>query len=254
MNNLSDEQSNDTFTGDDIKTGLSFISKINKGIGKYGKNNEVGLSSSILSYLSALTGIANSKSSSGLDITSDMLSLFKSSVKVEDGIYKYYEKTLHPYEVSKLDAKFGKAMTGLGIASNVAGTVDSFIDTYKAFVDPESSAYDKAAETIKAGGSIFELGGSVYVASQATGKSLQFVSSAKVRVLPIVSRPLRAKFMPTEPASPISNSPSAVTSPYCLTPPEIEDTATFPKARIVFALDMFFEAAADVVYFNFCSV
>lgn len=178
MNNLPSGQSNDKLTGEDIKTGLSFISKINKGIGKYGKNNEVGLSSSVLSYLSTLCGIANSKSSSGLDITSDMLSLFKSSIKVEDGIYKYYEKTLHPYEVSKLDAKFGKAMTGLGIASDVAGTVDSFIDTYKTFIDPESSAYDKAAETIKAGGSIFDLGGGVYVASQATGKSLQFVSSA----------------------------------------------------------------------------
>lgn len=178
MNNLSDEQSNDTFICDDIKTGLSFISKINKGIGKYGKNNEADLSSSILSYLSTLTGIANSKSSSGLDITSYMLSLLKSSIKVEDGIYKYYEKTLHPYEVSKLDAKFGKTMIGLSIASDVAGIADSAIDTYKVFVDPESSAYDKAAETIKASDSFLNLGKDVYIASQTSSKTLQFVSSA----------------------------------------------------------------------------
>lgn len=178
MNNFTSEQQGDEFTGEDIKTGLSFISKINKGIGKYGKNNEVGLSSSVLSYLSTLCGIANSKSSSGMDITSYMLSLFKSSFKVEDGIYKYFEKTLHPYEVSKLDAKFGKTMIGLSIASDVAGIADSAIDTYKVFVDPESSAYDRAAETIKASDSFLNLGKDVYIASQTSTKTLQFVSSA----------------------------------------------------------------------------
>lgn len=178
MNNFFGEQSNDIFTGNDIKTGLSFISKINKVIGKYGENSKVGLSSSVLSYLSTLVGITNSNSSSGLDITSDILSLFKSSIKVEDGIYKYYEKTLHPYEMSKLDAKFGKTMIGLSIISDIAGMADSAIDTYKVYVDPESSAYDKAAESIKAIDPFLNLGKDVYIASQASKKTLQFVNSA----------------------------------------------------------------------------
>lgn len=172
MNNLSDTQ----FTGDYIKTGLNFVSKINKALGEYSKNDKISLSSSILSYLSTLAGIANSKSSSGLDITSDILSLFKSSIKVENGIYKYYEKTLHPYEVSKLDAKFGRTMIGLSITSDIAGIANSVIDTYKVFVDPDSSAYDKAAVTIKASDPFLNLGKNVYIASQASQKSLRFVS------------------------------------------------------------------------------
>ena len=80
--------------------------------------------------------------------------------------------------MSKLDAKFGKTMIGLSIASDVAGIADSAIDTYKVFVDPESSAYDKAAETIKASDSFLNLGKDVYIASQTSSKTLQFVSNA----------------------------------------------------------------------------
>lgn len=178
INNLSSAQQSKTLTGDDLKSGLSFLSKVNKNVGKYGKKDSVTLSSSVLSYLGTLCGIANSNSSSGLDITSDILSLIKSSVGVESGIYKYYEKTLHPYEVSKLDSKFGKGMTGLKFVSDATEIANSAIDTYKVFVNADSSAYDKAAEAIKAGDSVFKFGGDVYIASQTSTKALRFVSSA----------------------------------------------------------------------------
>lgn len=132
----------------------------------------------MLSYLGILCGIANHNSTPCVDITSDILSLFKSSVGVESGIYKYYEKTLHPYEVYKLDARFGKTMTGLSLASSFAGTAEEGIETYKIFSDPNSTAYDKAAQSIKIGGSIFDFGGSAYIAKQASSKTLQFISSA----------------------------------------------------------------------------
>ena len=132
-----------------------------------------------LNFFNQLTlcGIASSKNSSGLDIVSDILSLFKSSIKVENGIYNYYEKTLHPYEMLKLDAKFGKLMNGLSIASDIAGIANSGIDTYNVFIDSESSAYDKAAKAIKASDSILSLGKDVYIAFKTSTKTLQFVSS-----------------------------------------------------------------------------
>ena len=177
MNNLSGEYQEDILAGENIKDGLSFLSKVSKVIGKCGKSDKITLSSSVLSYLSTLCGIASSKNSSGLDIASDILSLFKSSIKVENGIYNYYEKTLHPYEMLKLDAKFGKLMNGLSIASDIAGIANSGIDTYNVFIDSESSAYDKAAKAIKASDSILSLGKDVYIAFKTSTKTLQFVSS-----------------------------------------------------------------------------
>lgn len=178
MKYVSSAQQDKQSTNKNIKTGLTFLSGLNKNIGKYGKKEGVTLSSSILSYIGTLCGIANSKSSSGLDITSNILSLFKSSGGVESGIYKYYEKTLHPYEFSKLDARFGRTMTGLSVASSLAGTASEGIDTYKIFSDSNSTAFDKAAQSIKMCGSIFDFGGKAYIAKKASSKTLQFISSA----------------------------------------------------------------------------
>lgn len=178
LNSMSSGQTDNENVGKEFKKGFTFLSGLNKNIGKYGKKEGVTLSSSILSYLGTLCGIASHNSTSGVDITSDILSLFKSSVSVESGIYKYYEKTLHPYEVSKLDARFGKTMTGLSLASSFAGTTQEGIETYKIFSDPNSTSYDKAAQSIKMGGSVFDFGGKAYIAGQASSKSLQFISSA----------------------------------------------------------------------------
>ncbi len=161
-----------------IKSFFDLISNITKCIGKYGKSEKTTLAASFLGYFGVLTSSLTGGKQTKADICSSMLSLFKSSVGVESGIYKYYEKTLHPYEVSKLDARFGKAMTGLSLASSLAGTAGTGIDTYKIFTDPNCTTYDKAAQSIKMGGAVFDFGGKAYIASQASSKTLQFISSA----------------------------------------------------------------------------
>lgn len=179
MKNIFYSQNDDSSAGEKIKTGLNFLSKLNKNIGKYTENERVTLSSSVLGYLSTLCGIANStESKTDIDIISDILSLFKAPIDVENSIYKYFEKTLHPYEVVKLDAKFGKVMTEISLLSGLIGTTDEGIDTYKVFIDQDSTAYDKAAQSIKMGGSVIDFGGKIYVASQARTKTLRFVDEA----------------------------------------------------------------------------
>lgn len=181
MKNRSDNQQDNQIFNDDnsiVKDGLTFLSGLNKSIGKYGNQEGVTLSSSILSYLGALYSFADSSHEFDINATSNMLSLFKSSVGVEEGIYKYYEKKLHPYEVLKLDARFGKTMTGISILSSVAGTANTSIETYKVFSDPNSTVYDKAAQSTEMLGAGFDLGGKVYITQHASTKTLQVINSA----------------------------------------------------------------------------
>lgn len=178
MGYLTSNEENNQPTHLNIETGLTFLSALNKNIGKYGDNEDINLSSTILNYLGALCGIANPDNQSGIDATSDILSLLKSSIGVESSIYEYYEKKLHPYEASKLNARFGKIMTGLSIIGSIAGTATTGVETYKIFSDPDSTVYDKSAQIIKMGGAAFDLGGDVYIAKQASTKTLQFVRNA----------------------------------------------------------------------------
>ena len=156
---------------------LNYLSKVVKGVGKYTKSDKTTLSSSFLSYLGTLHDVFTSKNSTGVDVASSLLSLMKSSANVEKSIFDYYEKILHPYEAAKLDAKFGKAMTGVKIAADVFGTADATLKAYKVFNDPESSAYDKAAEAIKVADPVLQLGSDLYIASKVGTKTLQFVST-----------------------------------------------------------------------------
>lgn len=171
------QEQEEVSAGEWSKNGLKYLSILNKNIGKYGENEAVTLSSTVLNYLSVLCGLGSAGEKSGFDITSDILSLFKSSVDVESGLYKYFEKTLHPYEVAKLDLKAGKVMAGLSWFSSFAGTASDGIDAYKVYIDPNSTVYDKAAQSIMLGSSVIDWGGKTYIVSKAGSKTLQFVSS-----------------------------------------------------------------------------
>ncbi len=171
------ETGDEKYVASDVKTVLDFLAGLAKNIGKYGKQSGVTLTSSILSYLGILCGTVGSDCKSGADVVSQILALYKSSEGVESGIYKYYEKKLHPYEAFKLDKKYGKMMTGLSIASSAAETVNEWIETYKIFSDSKSSLFDRAEQAIELFGSSLDLGGKVYVAKQAKTKILQIVSS-----------------------------------------------------------------------------
>ncbi len=164
-------------TSNTMASGLNYLAKVVKGVGKYTKSDKMTLSSSFLSYLGTLHDVFTSKNNTGVDVASSLLSLFKSSASVEKGIFDYYEKTLHPYEAAKLDAKFGKAMTGVKLASDVAGTAKAVLKAYEAYNDPDSTAYDRAAETIKIADPALRLGSDIYIASNVGTKTLQFVST-----------------------------------------------------------------------------
>lgn len=156
---------------------LNYLSKVVKGVGKYTKSDKTTLSSSFLSYFSTLHDVFTSKNHTRVDVASSLLSLFKSSANVEKGIFDYYEKTLHPYEAAKLDSKFGKAMTGVKFAADIAGTANATLKAYKVFNDPDSTAYDKASEAIKIADPTLRLGSDIYIATKASSKTLQFVST-----------------------------------------------------------------------------
>lgn len=156
---------------------LNYLSKVVKGVGKYTKSDKTTLYSSFINYFGTLHDVLTSKNNTGVDVTSSLLSLFKSSASVEKGIFDYYEKTLHPYEAAKLDAKFGKAMTGVKLASDFAGTANTALKAYETFNDPNSTAFDRASATIKIADPTLRLGADVYIASNVGTKTLQFVST-----------------------------------------------------------------------------
>lgn len=156
---------------------FKFISSIVGAAGKIGNSNEASLGKSILSYLSTVCGVASTGCDTETDVTSEMLSLLKSSGKTWTDLYKYYEKTLNPYEASKLADRFSPTATNVSIGSSIAGLINEGVKTYRSFVDSESTAYDDAAQALKLLGATGEFGGNAYIASQASTKTLQFVSS-----------------------------------------------------------------------------
>ena len=155
---------------------LNYLSKVVKGVGKYTKSDKTTLSSSFVGYLGTLYEVITADNNTGIDVTSSLLSLLKSSANLEKGIFDYYEKILHPYEAAKLDVKFGNAMTGVKLTAGVAGAVNAGLNAYKVFNDPDSTAYDKASEAIKILDPTLRLGGDIYIASNVGSKTLQFVS------------------------------------------------------------------------------
>lgn len=164
---------------EDTEDFLDFLSGLTKKAGKYGKDEQLSLTSSIISYFSTLCGLATEKNKSGTDIASQLLSLFRSSAGVENGIYQYYEKTLHPYEAIKLDGKAGTTMAWLSMLSSLASVADEGIETYKIFVAPDSTSGEKIAQSIKIGGAVFDFGGKAYISSQAANKVLQVMSKTE---------------------------------------------------------------------------
>lgn len=160
-----------------VSSRLNYLSKVVKGVGKYTKSDKTTLYSSFLSYFGTLHDAFSSKNNTGVDVASNLLSLFKSSANVEKGIFDYYEKTLHPYEAAKLDSKFGKAMTGMKLAADATGIVNSTLKAYETFNDTNSTAYDKASTTIKILDPTLRFGSDIYIAKKASTKTLQFVST-----------------------------------------------------------------------------
>lgn len=145
-------------------------------IGKQKKDQDATLVASILSYLSSVCGVAAKDTSGKKGAVSNFLSMFKASGKMELGLYKYYEKKLAPFDVMRLDKKFGKTMTGISIATKFASAVDETIDTVNVFKNNSSNAYDKSAQVLEMTGSFFGFGADTYKATLASQKYLRYVN------------------------------------------------------------------------------
>lgn len=151
------------------------VSSILGFIGKKGKNNELSLSSSIISYFSSLCGVATKDTTEATDAVSNILSLFKSSAKMELGLYKYYEKRLPTFDFMRLNKRFGKTMAGLSIGTSAISWTDGAIDTYKIFKNDDSSRADKIAQVVDLVGDTVEFGGNSYIAAMGSQKYLRYV-------------------------------------------------------------------------------
>lgn len=181
LNNNEMSSSGDGLS-DELKKYLELEEKILKNssavlseMGK--KDKDASLVSSVMSYLSSLCGCATKDTTETSDAVSNFISLFKASGNMELGLYKYYEKKLSAFQVSNLDKKFGKTMTGLTIATKLASAVNEGVDTYKIFTDDDSSAFDKASQGVEMAGAVFDFGGASYTTALASEKYLRFVDS-----------------------------------------------------------------------------
>lgn len=162
---------------------MSYASKMTSGIGECIKCDETIVVSSVIGYLGTLLKTMKPGAISGVNVASNFL-LTKPPVKVETGVkvgehlFDHYMQRIHPYEAVKLDAKYGKTISGLAIASDVFETAKAAFSLYKTHNDPEATAYDRAAKAIKIGDPLLQLGGTVYTTATCSTKTLQFVSTA----------------------------------------------------------------------------
>ncbi len=157
---------------------LSSFSSLIDFIGNKRDSDKMSVAGSVFNYIGDLIGVVESKNDTTTNKTSSILSLLKSSVSVETGLFDYFEKSLHPYDAVKLDAKFGTLMSKLNIAGGIVSVADSFVDSINVFNNPESNGYSKTASGIRVGNSFLKLGKDVYMDSIAKSKVLQVISSA----------------------------------------------------------------------------
>lgn len=134
------------------------------------------LSGNLVDYMGSLYEMFTNDYKSPSETTAGWLSLFEKSTKTETGLYKFFEKILHPYQASNLYDKYNDGMTGLKIIGSIAGFIKECINSYEVFSDGNSKSYDKAAQLIDFWGAGFKTIGNVYIATDCSSKVLQFVS------------------------------------------------------------------------------
>lgn len=155
---------------------LKEIANILEGTGKIGENKELKLSSSITKYFEeVLKVLGTEKPVSGTEITSTILSLFKSFTSAETGVYNFLEKKLDPFEAVRFSEKFGIPMMGLKTVGSGAGVLKDGIEFYKILQNPESSNFEKAAQGIDFSGTLVDMAGNIHLTSLSGTKALRVV-------------------------------------------------------------------------------
>lgn len=165
---------------DDISiSGNSFlkeIASILEGAGEIGENKELKLSSSVTKYIAEVLKVLESdKPVSGVDVTSSILSLFKSFASTEVGVYNFWEKKLDPFNAFRFSEKFGNSMMSLKTLGNGAGVLKEGIEFFKNLQNTDNSNFEKAAQGIDFSGTLAEMVGNIYLTSLSNTKSLRVV-------------------------------------------------------------------------------
>ena len=133
------------------KTGLSALSKLLKN--NKTDANELGFSSSILSYISGLYTFCTTKNTSTSDVVSSCLGLTKDSASAWTGLYKYYDKKLSPLQASRLGKKYQTSAGVISIVGSVCGFTKDAIKTYKTLTDDNVGGGKKVAQIMDLGNS-----------------------------------------------------------------------------------------------------
>ena len=153
------------------------------GVGDVSDDADLKFASPLIEYFSTLYGFSTTKYESGADATAGWLSLFDKSASLENALYKYFEKTLDPYQASKLYDKFGNGAAGLSIIGSIANFAKEGIESFQIFTDPNSKWYDKTGQLVDFWGSGVKTIGKTYIATDCSSKVLQFVSKPGNQIL-----------------------------------------------------------------------
>lgn len=117
------------------------------------KNNYLsgsfGLNSSIFSYLAGLYTFSTTKYTSTNDIIIGGLKLAKDSGKMWNGIYKFYDKTLTPWQAAKLGKRFQKSAGIVSLVGGICGFSAETVNSFKTYLDKNVSGSDKLSQLFK---------------------------------------------------------------------------------------------------------
>ncbi len=132
-----------------FESGLKLKSKILKVLSKLtskkssGKSNDLGLTSSVMSYISGLCSFLRTEYTDGLDLTSGVLKLTQNSASMWDGTYKYLEKKLAPLQASRFGKKFQTKVGIVSLVGNACGFTSDVIGTFKVLVNSDAEVSEK---------------------------------------------------------------------------------------------------------------
>lgn len=140
--------------GEKTSSFFEFFSKIlgnkewfdNKFINQAAK---LGLIGSVFSYITGLYSFMTGDYKDGLDLSYGVLGFLKKSGSMWTGLYKYYDKTLSPFQAGRLGKVFQTKAGVISLAGNLFGFTKEGINTYKLFSDENSEGYERLNQILK---------------------------------------------------------------------------------------------------------
>lgn len=190
-NTPQDQKSSDSGNGDDAVDASSLIERLYeqfkgvfKGIDKIFDDRDSAVAAALISYIKSLYSLISGENENPTDIWSDWFKLFDESTGLENGLYKYFEKGMNPFDAEGFNKKFGPMMMYLSVIGDLFGFVGDGLDLKSVYDDPNSSVYDVRSKLIKLWGSGFKTIGNTYIATEFGKKSIRLVTEKGASKLP----------------------------------------------------------------------